>query len=105
MRPLTISVPSGQQAVQANGSLEINRVSLADPGLPTTDNVILTLVVSNGTVALSTAVSGGISGSQVIGNGGGSVTVVAPLAAINATLADTNGLTYRPTSGFSSTVR
>ena len=61
----------------------------------------MTLVVTNGTVALSTAVSGGITSSQVTGNGTASVTITAPLAAIDATLADANGLTYTPTSDYS----
>ena len=50
-------------------------------------------------VSLSTAVTNGLTSSQVTGNGTTSVTITAPLAAINATLADANGLTYTPNSG------
>jgi hypothetical protein len=98
--PLSVTVP-GAQAVATGGTLVVSGVSLADPSLPSSDNVSVVLAVSNGTVALSTAVSGGITSGQVTGNGTGSVTITAPLASINATLADANGLTYTPASGFS----
>ena len=52
-------------------------------------------------VSLSTAVASGLTSSQVTGNGSTSVTITAPLAAINATLANANGLTYTPNSGYS----
>jgi hypothetical protein len=94
-------MPIGTQDVATNGSLVVSGVSLTDPSLPATDIVTLTLGVTNGTVALSTTVSGGITSSQVTSNGSTSVTVTATLAEINATLADANGLTYTPTSGFS----
>ena len=101
--PLAITTPTSAQAVAANGTLVVSGVSLADPSLPTSDNVTLTLGVTDGTVALSTAVTGGITSGQVTANGTASVTITAPLAAINATLADANGLTYTPTSAFSGT--
>ena len=42
----------------------------------------------------------GITSSQVTGNGTGSVSITAPLAAINATLAGAAGLTYTPGLSF-----
>ena len=98
--PLTVAAPSGQQAVKAGGTLSVNGVSLTDPGLPTSENVTMTLAVINGTVMISTSVSGGVASGQVTANGTSSVTVTAPLAAINATLADANGLVYSPNAGF-----
>ena len=99
--PLTITAPSAQQTVTSGIARAISGISLADPGLPTTDNVTLTLTATHGTIALSTATSGGVTSSQLTGNGTASVTITAPLAAINATLAATSGLTYTPTSSFS----
>ena len=55
----------------------------------------VSLSVSNGTLSLSTTVSGGLTAAQITGNGTGTVTITAPLAAINATLANASGLTYR----------
>ncbi|HEY4312127.1 MAG TPA: peptidylprolyl isomerase [Pirellulales bacterium] len=100
--PLAITAPSGTQSA-ASGSAVITGVSIADPALPSTSNVTLTLTASNGTVALSTAISGGITSTQVTGNGTASVTITAPLAAINATLAGASGLTYTANSGFTGT--
>ena len=99
--PLTVTAPSGQQAAVSRNALSITGVSLNDPSLPATNNVTLTLKASHGAVMLSTAVAGGITSSQVTGNGTSSVTITAPLTAINATLAATNGLTYTGTSGYS----
>ena len=98
--PLTIAVPSTQQLVASNGTLSLAGVSIADPSLPTSSNVTVTFSATHGNVALSTAVTGGITAAQVTGNGTGSVTVIAPLAAINATLADANGLGYTSTNTY-----
>ena len=97
--PLAITVPAAQE-FKVNGTHTISGVFLADPSLPTSDNVTLTLAVTNGTVALSPSVIGGVTGAQITGNGSNSVTITAPLAAINTTLADNSGLSYSPTNGF-----
>jgi hypothetical protein len=49
---------------------------------------------------VATAISAGVTTSQVTGNGTASVTITAPLAAINATLAGAAGLTYTPGASF-----
>ena len=97
--PLAITT-SGGQSVAGGGTLLVSGISLADPSLPTSDNVTLTVSATSGTATLSTSVAGGITSSQVTGNGSGSLTITAPLAAINTTLANPNGLTYAPNSGF-----
>ena len=98
--PLSIAAPITTQSVAANSSLKVSSIAVADPSLPTTTNVTLTLSATSGVVNLSTAVTNGLTSSQVTGNGTTSVTVIAPLTAINATLADANGLTYTPNTGF-----
>ena len=97
--PLAITT-SGGQSVAGGGTLLVSGISLADPSLPTSDNVTLTVSATSGTATLSTSVAGGITSSQVTGNGSGSLTITALLAAINTTLANPNGLTYAPNSGF-----
>ena len=98
--PLTIAAPATPQVVKVGGTLAISGVSIADPDLPTANNVTVALAATNGTIVLSTSTFGGISNFQVTGNGTGSVTTTAPLAAINATLADFAGLSYTPAPGF-----
>ena len=98
--PLVITTPSGTQTVATGGTLVVSGVSLADPPLPNSEDVTITLAVTDGTVAISTTVNGGVSSDQITDNGTASVTVAAPLAAINATFADSNGLTYAPATGF-----
>ena len=101
--PLTINGQSTPQIVKAGATFAVSGISLTDPSLPTSDNVTLTLAVADGTVMLSTATASGVTSSEVTGNGSGSATITAPLAAINATLAATGGLGYTPTSGFHGT--
>ena len=76
--PLSITAPTSTQSVKINGNLVVGSVSLADPSLPTTTNVTLTLSATSGVVSLSTAVTNGLTSSQVTGNGTTSVTVTAP---------------------------
>jgi hypothetical protein len=99
--PLAIAAPTTAQTVATGGNVVVASVLLTDPSLPTGDNVTMTLSAAHGTATLATAISGGITSAQVTGNGTGNVTITAPLAAINATLAATSGLTYAPISGYS----
>ena len=63
-------------------------------------NVTVTLSVAHGTLALNTAVLGGLTAAQITGDGTGTITITAPLSAINATLTNATGLTYTPVSNF-----
>jgi uncharacterized repeat protein (TIGR01451 family) len=66
-------------------------------------NVLVVLSVTNGTLAVSTSVMGGLTSSEVVGNGSGLVTLLAPLAQTDATLAASNGLVFTPAAGFAGT--
>ena len=99
--PLSIVTPGVAQQVNAAGFLGVTGVSITDPSLPTTGLVTTTFSATHGVITLSTAVAGGLTASQISGNGTSNVTVTAPLAATNATLAAINGLTYVPAIGFS----
>ena len=67
---------------------------------PATQNVIVALTVTHGTLLIRTDVSGGIGAGQVVGNGTATITLTAPQNLINTTLHDTNGLTYLSTSNY-----
>ena len=98
--PLSIAVPS-PQSVPFGSTSSISGISIADAGLPPNGLVLLTLAASNGSITISTAALGGVTSGEVAGNGTSSVTMTAPLAAIDATLAAANGLIYVPTTGYS----
>ena len=81
-------------------------VALALPGLSIADvdagsaNIQVSLVSTTGTLTLDTAVTAGVTAGQVVGNGSAGLTITAPRAAINNTLASSNGLTLQPASNF-----
>lgn len=58
------------------------------------DDVQVTLSAAHGTLTVGTAVFGGVSPLQVVGNGTSSPVVTADQTAIDTTLADANGLVY-----------
>jgi hypothetical protein len=66
-------------------------------------NVLVVLDAANGALTVSTSVNGGLTSSQVVDNGSSVVTLLAPLAQIDATLADSNGLVFTPAGGFAGT--
>jgi hypothetical protein len=66
--------------------------------------VTFSIPAGNGTLTVATGVSGGVTGGDVVGNGTNSVVLTAPLAAINATLADASGLTYMPAANLNGAV-
>jgi hypothetical protein len=93
------TVPAGPLAVDENGTLAISGISVADSDARGGE-VTLTLGVSHGTLAVSTSVAGGLVAADITGNNTSSVTLTSTLAKINATLAASNGLTYRPTTNY-----
>ena len=87
--PPTIYTTSEDTAIVLSG------VAVADVDAGTAP-VTVTLSVGQGTIVLNTGVSGGLTAAQISGSGTGTITVTAPIAAINATLANATGLTYTP---------
>ena len=92
--PPVNTVP-GAQTTAEDTTFVVSGVSIADPDAASA-NVTLTLSVTRGTLVLNTGVSGGLTGAQITTNGYASVSITAPLSAINATLADATGLSYTP---------
>ena len=63
-------------------------------------NQTMTLAATNGTIAVNSAVGGGVAVGNISGNGTGTITLLGTVAQINATLADATGVTYTPTVNF-----
>jgi len=78
-------------------------LAVADPDAGNSP-IQLTLAVNSGTVTASTSVAGGITAEQLTGNSTGSIVITAKQSAINATLADANGLRFTPAQNGSGTV-
>lgn len=77
----------------------LSGISFADPDAGTA-NVSVTISVVHGTLDLNSSVLGGVTAAQVTGDLSGNITITAPLAAINATLASATGLVYTPTLNY-----
>ncbi|MFM9974375.1 MAG: DUF4347 domain-containing protein, partial [Beijerinckiaceae bacterium] len=73
----------------------LNGISITDIDIGA-GNATVTFAITSGTLTIATGVAGGITAGQVTNNGTGSITITAPLSAINATLANAAGLTYTP---------
>ena len=78
----------------------ISGISVADPGLNSFSDITMVFKANHGVLNFSTSVSTGLTAANLSGNGTATVTVTGSVAAINSTLADANGLTYTPNSGF-----
>jgi uncharacterized repeat protein (TIGR01451 family) len=74
-------------------ALALTGIAVADADAGSASEQV-TFSVTTGTLAVSTSVAGGVTAGAVAGNGTNSLTITAPLAALNATLADPAGLVY-----------
>ena len=87
-----ITLPVGLVAKQSRSySIQGMSVSDSDGGV---GNFNLSLSVGRGTLRVATDVVQGVSAAQVGANNSASVLIIAPLAAIRATLLSSNGIAY-----------
>jgi hypothetical protein len=93
-QPPVNTLPSSYSGLQET-PLTLTGISVADPDAGSASEQ-LSFSIGTGTLTVSTSIGGGVTAGQVTGNGTGSVSVTAPLAAINATLADPAGLVFTP---------
>ncbi|MDB5335528.1 MAG: hypothetical protein JWN70_1147 [Planctomycetaceae bacterium] len=93
------TVPSGTVSVITETATRISGLSLADSDLGTND-ALVTLTVTHGTVAVRTDVASGLTAGDIAGNGTTSVTITAPRSRLLATYAATNGVTYTSDNGY-----
>lgn len=91
-----LNVPLSPIGTNEDTAFAITGISVSDVDADVAD-VLVTLSASSGTLAINTSVPGGIGVANVSGNNTASLTVTAPQAAINATLASLLGLTFTPT--------
>ena len=97
------TVPTDEMAAEDVAKV-ISGISVSDVDADEGSGLLeVTLGVSNGTLTVSTSVAGGLTATDIVGNGTGNVVLTGTQAAINATLADINGLTYLGNTDFSGT--
>lgn len=97
--PPAVTVPLGSLTVAEETNLAISGISVADPDAGAA-TITVTLSVSNGTITVRNDVTNGLTGAQIISNGTNTVTLVAPILAINNSLASLNGVVYRGATDF-----
>jgi VCBS repeat-containing protein len=94
------TIPGGDHYASSNTATAITGLSVADVDA-NPDNVQVTLGLNHGgAIAIATGVAGGLTAGQIATNGTSSVVITAPLAAINATFANANGVTYTSSAAF-----
>ncbi len=87
------TVPAGPLNATEDVSLAITGISVDDADAGAAE-LTVTLSVNDGTLTLLDNVAGGLTTADIMDNGTATVTINASQSAINATLADANGLTY-----------
>jgi Ca2+-binding RTX toxin-like protein len=84
-------------AAEDGGAVNVTGMSISDVDAnPATDLVSVTLDVDHGTLAILTNVSGGITSGQIVSQDADTISILATINQINATLAAPGGLTYTP---------
>ncbi|MEM9733691.1 MAG: DUF4347 domain-containing protein, partial [Pseudomonadota bacterium] len=89
--PPTGAVPDTE--VIGTNPTAIGGISFSDPEGATGD-VTVTLNVGSGTLDIEDTVPNGVTAAQIFGDGTDTITITAPLAAINTTLAAADGLLF-----------
>ncbi|MEL7274455.1 MAG: DUF4347 domain-containing protein, partial [Pseudomonadota bacterium] len=99
--PPNIAVPN-TTAIATNPT-EIVGLAFSDPE-GGTGNVTVTLDVGSGTLDIDDTVTNGVTAAQISGDGTGTITITAPLDAINTTLAANNGLQFTAATNETQTI-
>ena len=92
-------LPAGPITAVHDTDMPLTGIAVTDVDAGT-EPVQVVLSVLHGTITVSTSVLTGVGPMQVTGNGTASVTVTAPLAQINTTFADANGIIYHGDSTY-----
>ncbi len=103
-QPPVNTLPSTFAATEDTDAF-LTGISVADPDASSANiKVTFSIPAGMGTLTVKTDVSGGITGGDITNSGNGTETVeiTASLAAINATLADANGLKFTPAADLNS---
>ena len=95
--PPVVTVPDRTTAKE-NTNLIISGISISDPD---TQNLTVTMSVTNGILTVKADVVQGLTANQISGNKTKTVTLKGTIAQINATLAHAGGVIYRGNKDFS----
>ncbi len=105
--PISVLAPNQPPVVTVPGALSVvENTALAVTGVSVTDvdsdgaAEQVTFIATSGTITLATNVGGGLTANEISNNGTNMVTVLAPLAQLNATLGAAGGLTYLAATNF-----
>lgn len=96
-----LTVPLSSVDTNEDTAVAVTGVSFSDIDAGAA-NIQVTFATTSGTLALNLSIAGGVTAANVSDNGTATVTVTAPVAAINATLAAPTGLTFTPPANESS---
>ncbi len=96
---LATSAPFPAQTVNEDTPLVLPRVFVGDIDAGS-NSATVTLSAANGAVTVNTSLPGGLTGSNISGNGTSTVTLTGTLAQINATLNGAAGWTYQGNPNF-----
>ncbi len=88
------AVPGAQTATEDTAKV-ISGISVSDADAGAF-SVTMTLTQTHGTIAVNTAVGGGVAAGSISGNNSGTITLIGSQAQINATLANATGVSYTP---------
>lgn len=97
-RPPVLSAPTATINATQKVAKPIAGLAVSDPDA--TGNLSLSLTASNGMILVDPSVPGGLTPSDVLITGPGSVTVTALASTINTTLASPDGVKYVGNGGF-----
>jgi len=97
-RPPTVASPKLVSASE-NTNVIVSGITFADPDAGSSVETV-SLSVSQGILTVRSTVLGGLTSSQIIGNGTSTITINGTLSEINATLSDQTGLIYVPNLNF-----
>ncbi|NER37213.1 MAG: DUF4347 domain-containing protein [Oscillatoria sp. SIO1A7] len=103
----SVSITTGStlvsQSVNEDTDLAIQGIRINDVD-SVTNNIVVNLSVTNGTLTANTGVAGGVAAGNISNNGTSEIALTGTLSEINATLADASGLIYRGNLDFNNAV-
>ncbi len=90
--PPAITAPAVIKAI-AGQPVRLRGINLADPSAAS-HLILLQLTVPSGILSIDTAIPGGVTPEQIVGNDSPNISITAPLSAINATLGAPTGVSF-----------
>lgn len=98
-QPPEVSAPEVVVEVASGSAVPVTGIALSDPDAGSGE-LTVQLTVQEGLLRIADTVDGGVGAVAISNNGSGTVTVTGPLAQLNATFGDPNGLIYEAPADF-----